>query len=309
MFSPWMASLARSLVHRPRRARAAPRQPPEKAEPPLLRDSFAKKGSGVPHTRGLGLPSLPQSRASPRGGQRAQSTVPHCPSLPEETRGRWEQPLRGGTGGQERGRAGSWPAELLSPLHRNRHRVPTKGKLSPLPGGPHLSFPIRATCGSRLCYPHPPLCSTAAHHPPNLDTKQTHWHSDTFSIPTDGTPLPLGHLSPVQVPAQLLAVTDQVTMPPHRIVGPARTTQPHAPRSVQPPPQPSPALGGGQQQLQRCDGDTAHARLATVPTPPGPQAWKTHLQQLWRVLQMRNTLSSLCWHLLQARPFPGKPWS
>lgn len=179
-------------------------QPQERQKSTFCRMAFLKKGLAYPRPEvWVSCPSFPQS---PGAGSksRARSPTPH--RCRRRHRGRWERPLREDTAGQdlllhpgaERGRAGSWPAELLSPPHRNRHRVPTKGKLSALLGWPHPSLPIRATFGSRLCYPDP-LCSPAAHHPPNLDKTWTHWHSDTFLIPAERTSLPSGHLSPVEV--------------------------------------------------------------------------------------------------------------
>lgn len=54
-------------------------------------------------------------------------------------------------------------------------------------------------------------------------------------------------------------------------------------------------------------GDTA---LAAQPlSPAGPEAWKSHIQHLQRVLWTRNNLSSLCWHLPQAGPDASKPCS
>lgn len=225
----------------------------------------------------------------------------------------------GGTGPA----ASSWWTERQGRVLASRITVPTvlyKGKtLSLLPGWLHLSLPIRATFGSRLRDPNP-LCSPVARHPPNLDTTWTHWYSDAFPTPTDGASLLLGHLSPGEVlPALSLpgsAASSQChsggdrpgdAVPPHCLVGPVWTTHPMHPERANPSPD---------QPCTQCRSRTAAALEASgtllMPgqplSPAGPKAWRSHVQQFWRVLQRRNNLSSLCWHLLQARPFPSKPW-
>ena len=269
LFCPWMASLATDPGCSPPAAQGA--RPQERLKSPFYGVTFLKKVWRTPDPR-AGRP-LPPPEPCIALGQAARAEQgpppPHC--CWRRQAGRWERPLRRDMGGQDlllhpggaRGRAGSWPAELLSPLHPNRHRVPTRGKRSPLPHPSKIWFLLR--------YPEP-LCCPAACHPPNPDTTWTHRSSDTFLVPTDGTSLPSTGSHPAQTHS---VVTGRVTL----CHPTARWDQrgPHNPRT-QKRTAPSPAWHGTQRRTAAATevrGDTAHAWPATVPSM-SPDLEKQH---------------------------------
>lgn len=124
-------------------------------------------------------------------------------------------------------------------------------------------------------------------------------HTDGVQAPSDGASLPVGHPGCTKVPARhgLLPSSAVPSRSPSwwrwqagchgatpRCCGWPETCEPGTMR------------GAGRQLLQRDTG--GHQHQHQVPRAGGAPSSSDG------GLEMRNTLSSLCWHLLQARPFP-----
>lgn len=122
-------------------------------------------------------------------------------------------------------------------------------------------------------------------------------HADGVQAPSDGASLPVGHPSCSEVPAQLRC-PQQVTLV-EAVAGWVPRCHPTVlwvARNMRAPPQAGTMRGAGRQLLQRDTG--GHQHQHQVPRAGGATSSSDG------GLEMRNTLSSLCWHLLQARPFP-----